>query len=541
MDSLTLQQPASPLQGLLSNPALRQLLTLVGMAASVALGVMVILWSRTPDYNSLYANVSDQEAAEMVEVLQTAGIPYKLMANGGISVPAKSVHEARMQLAGEGLPASTELGLDMLKDDPGFGVSQFIENKRYIHGLETELGRTIAQLKPVRDARVHLAVAKDSVFVRNRGKTTASVLLDVRSGQRLESEQVAAIVYLLARSINGLEAEQITVVDQSGRMLNSPDSSTDHAMSANQFDHKRRVEESYVQRIEDLLSPIVGLGKVRAEVVADLDFTVSEQTEETFDPQKTVVRSEETSFNERRGDELAAQGVPGATSNKPPVSGNAGATADPEAQLKPIDTSREALRNYEVDRTVRHTRQATGEIRRLSVAVIIDNRESADAAGDVVSTPRTPEEIEQINSLVRETVGFDATRGDTIQVVNSSFETIAIGEAPEAIKFWETPAFRDVLKQGLGAMLVLIVIFGLLRPMSRGLLQAAGAPQLVNAGGAALPGSRMLAVEDSDAQSALAAPTNIPVEQRIENTRKLAADNPETVAQVVKTWVAEDG
>ncbi len=233
MDTVTLQNQPNSIQGMLSNTAVRQLLTMIAIAASVALGVLVILWTQSPDYNLLYANLDDQQAAEIIQSLEGAGIPYKVQGDGAVMVPAKRVHEARMKLAGEGLPSDSGVGLDMLQDEPGFGVSQFIETKRYNHGLETELGRTIAQLKPIKSARVHIALAKDSVFVRDRSKTSASVMLDLRAGQRLESDQVAAVVYFLSRSIHGLEAEQVTVVDQSGRMLNSPDDSSDYALSAN--------------------------------------------------------------------------------------------------------------------------------------------------------------------------------------------------------------------------------------------------------------------------------------------------------------------
>ncbi|MFK8029915.1 MAG: flagellar basal-body MS-ring/collar protein FliF [Gammaproteobacteria bacterium] len=543
MDSVTVQNPVTTAQSMLSNPAVRQLLTMVGIAASVALGVLVIMWTQSPDYNLLYANLDDEQTSEIVQSLEAAGIPYKLQ-NGGVTVPAESVHEARMKLAGEGLPSSSGNGLDMLQDEPGFGVSQFLEVKRYNHGLETAIGRTIEQLKPVKSARVHIAVAKDSVFVRNRSETTASVMLDVRSGQRLEKEQVGAIVFFLARSVNGLEADNVTVVDQSGRMLNSPDSSSDHANSANQFEHTKRVEDAFVERIEDILSPIVGAGKVRAQVVASLDFTKSEETKEVYDPDRSVVRSESTRFKERRGDAGGAEGIPGALTNQPPVGGNEEAN-NPE-DVNPIDSSRDAVRNFEVDRTISHTVQASGGIRRLSVAVIVDDRQSLDEEGNIINTPRTEAEVQQLNALVREAVGFDEARGDTIQVINSSFETMDMGEPPVDPKIWETPMFRDLLKQGLGVLLVLTLFFGALRPMSRSLIQAANAPQLAYAGAAGADGTasgRMLAVEDSDEVTTLpdSEPKEVPMEMRIDNARKLASENPETVANVVKTWVAEDG
>lgn len=540
MDSVTVQNPMATAQSLLSNTAVRQLLTMVGIAASVAVGALVIMWTQSPDYNLLYANLEDAQSSEIIQSLETANIPYKLQ-GGGVMVPAEFVHEARMKLAGEGLPSPSGTGLDMLHDEPGFGVSQFIETKRYNHGLETELGRTIAELKPVKRARVHIALAKDSVFVRDRSKTTASVMLEVRSGQKLENDQVDAIVYFLARSINGLEAENVTVVDQSGRMLNSPDNSTDAAVSGHQFEHTKRVEDDYVKRIEELLSPIVGIGKVRAQVVASLDYTQSESTKEIYDPDRSVLRSESTRIKERRGDAGGAQGIPGALSNQPPVAGNA-ANNNAGGDAASLDTARDAVRNFEVDRTISHTRQASGEIRRLSVAVIVDDRQSIDDEGNVQSTPRTAAEVQQLNALVREAVGFDEARGDTIQVINSSFETISIGEPPVDPKIWETPMFRDLLKQGLGVLLVLVLFFGALRPMSRSLIQAASSPQLAYAGVEGPATGRMLAVEDSgDDVAELPESKNVSVETRIDNARKLAAENPETVANVVKDWVAEDG
>lgn len=549
MDSVTVQnQPTAtaPMTAgsILAIPAVRQVLTMVAIAASVALGVMVIMWTQAPDYNTVYTNLDDMQVSEIVQSLETAGIDYKMQGSGTITVPAKLVHEVRMMLAGEGLPSESGTGLDMLQDEPGFGVSQFIETKRYNHGLETELGRSIAKLKPVKSARVHIALAKDSVFVRDRRKTTASVMLDVLSGQRLDKEQVGSIVYFLARSINGLEAEQVTVVDQSGRMLNSPETSGDYALSANHFEHTKRVEGDYVRSIEELLSPIVGAGKVRAKVVADLDFTRSEETQEVYDQDQGAIRSEATRIKERRGDAGQAAGIPGALTNQPPVGGNNGETADPEDQVTPIDTARDEVRNFEVNRTIRSVRQASGEIRRLSVAVIIDDRQLTDEEGNVTTTPRTAEELEQINALVREAVGFDQARGDSLQVVNSSFEVIDMGEPPAEPEIWETPLFRDLLKQGLGALLVLLLFFGALRPMSRSLIQAASAPQLAYAGmdeGAA--DGRMLDVdeEEDDEVAALPAPEEIPVEARIDNARKLASENPETMAGVVKDWVKEDG
>lgn len=541
MDSVTVQNAPVSAGNLLSIPAVRQVLTMVAIAASVALGVLVIMWTQTPDYNVVYANLDDAQAAEIVAALDAAGIPYRMEGGGTVTVPSKRVYEARMKLATENLPSDTGSGLDMLQEEPGFGVSQFLEIKRYNHALEAELARTISKLKPVKSTRVHIAKAKESVFVRDQKATTASVMLDVLSGQRLEKEQVDSIASFLARSVNGLDVENVTVVDQYGRMLNSPDDADEYAMSAKQFEHTRRLEQSLINSIEELLSPIVGMGKVRAKVVADLDFTASEETQEVYDPDQTAVRSETTRTKERRGDANQAAGIPGALTNQPPVGGNNAAPANPEDELQPINTEQDAMRNYELSRTVRSVRQPTGEIRKLSVAVIVDDRQTLDEEGAVLNNPRTEEELAQINALVREAVGFDEARGDTLQVVNSSFETIDMGEPPAEPKLWETPLFRDLLKQGLGVALVLMLFFGALRPMSRSLIQAASAPQLAYAGAQAGANGQMLDVEEAGSVAALPTPESVPVETRIDNARKLASENPETMAGVVKEWVAEDG
>lgn len=539
MDAAQQQPAAGTLGGLTSIPGVRQVLLLVGIAASVALGVVVVLWSQSPNYSLLYGNLEERDAAEVMQALQSAGISYRLQdGTGAITVPAKQVHEARLHLASQGLPQGAGLGVELIQQEQGFGTSQFMENARYHHILETELARTISNLKPVQSARVHLALPKQSVFVRDRKPASASVLLHLFSGGRMERDQVGAIVHLVASSIPNLDPGQVTVIDQQGRLLSSPEDSREYALTGSQFEHTRRVEETYTKRIEDLLTPLLGAGRVRAQVVADLDFTVTEETRESFTPDRTSLRSEVISQNQRRG-ELVPTGVPGALSNQPPESGTEVTEESAQTtQSVPFSSSSEATRNFELDKTISHVRQPVGRISRLSVAVIVDDRQTINAEGETVTAALTPQELERVTELVREAVGFDEARGDSVKVINQSFHSPPPLEPPPEPALWEKPFVRDLIKQGLGALLVLALVFGLLRPMFRSLLHP---PQ---------PARRALAVEGSSdllegGQGAIdegvaPARARLSYDDKVAAARSLAGQDPKQVAQVVKQWVSAD-
>ena len=535
--------PARPFQDLRSNPQFRQGLMLVLIAASVAIGFAVVLWSQSPNYGLLYNKLTDTAMADVVQALDAAGIQHKIDASGSsISVPAKHIHEARMKLAAQGLPESAGIGLEMMEEDPGFGVSQFMEKNRYHHALETELGRTITRIKAVETARVHLALAPPSVFVRDRRESKASVVLDVHPGLPMEPAQVAAIVHLVASSVPELSPDAVTVVDQNGRLLSSPRDNDEYALSAKQFEQRRRMEQDYASRIEELLSPVVGFGRVRAKVVAELDFTQIEQTQESYDPDRLAVRSESSSVEESTGNRDPA-GIPGALSNQPPVAG-ADAPGVQEGE-RPVNRSREDVRNFEVGRTISHTRRPTGSVQRLSVAVLVDSLRTVDADGNETVTPLDAAMLDRLTSLAREAVGFDEARGDTIEVVNASFEGTGAPAAGEPLKFWEQPLFRDLVRQGLGALVVLVIIFGVLRPAMRGLVTPPPqlTPQLATAGAgvAALPGGAE-AQTPTGAQPVgeLPAPAGPSFDEAVTAARTIAGNDPKRVAQVVKQWVAEN-
>jgi flagellar M-ring protein FliF len=540
---------------------LKPLVLLVGVAAAVAAGVGVMLWSVGPTYSLLYSNLPPEDAASITQALDSARIPYKLEDGAGsISVPAEQLGAARMKLAAQGLPEGGG-GVNALTKDPGFGVSAFMENARYQHALETELARTIASLQNVQGARVHLAMARQSAFVSDRRPGSASVFLQIKAGRRLDAETVQAIANLVASSIPEMSASQVTVVDQSGRLLSAPNSDNDLAMRDKMFEFAHRLEESYAQRIQEMLTPLVGPGRVRAQVVAQVDMATTEQTREQYNPQSQVVRSESVAEEAARNGAGNAGGVPGALTNQPPQPGvalppgaspvvaqsganpagtaGAGANATPNnsgstAVTGPDSTSRQSTRNYEIDRTMAYTRQPAGRVTRLSVAVLIDNLRTTDKDGKVTEKPLPADQVERLTALVRDAVGFDATRGDTVNVVNSSFlgETPAAQGELESVPFWERAWAQTLAKVLAGLLVLLILIYSVLKPLARGLINAAKAPLLRQ--------GALAAVSAGDGDARPEAPA-LEYEQQIAQARGLVTSDPKRGAQVVKSWVSTDG
>ncbi len=324
--------PSPPRSLLETIPGLKQVGLLVGVAAAVAAAIWLIIWSQGQNYAVLYGQLSDRESGQVMDALTAAGIEFKLNPSGAVSVPESKVQEARIRLASQGLPQSDSMGIEMIQKESALGTSSMMETARYQSVLETELARTIVKVQGVHSARVHLALPKPSVFLRDARKATASVMLQLYPGRRLEPGQVAAIVHLVASSVPELAAGDVTLVDQAGSLLNSPDESAEAAASTRAFEYTRKLEESYQRRIIELLEPIVGPGRVRATVTADLDFTLTEETRENYDPQKTAIRSEQTSSDSRKSSD-GAEGIPGALSNQPP--GTSGAPVLPGAAPTP--------------------------------------------------------------------------------------------------------------------------------------------------------------------------------------------------------------
>ncbi|KRG67940.1 flagellar MS-ring protein [Stenotrophomonas terrae] len=519
----------------------RRLGLMAMITVAVAAGLFVFFWAQKPQMMPLYTGLDQKATAEATDLLRSAQIPFELdAATGAISVPEKNVHDARLKLAGSGLTESGRLGFEMMERDPGFGVSQFVETARYQHALETELVRTISSLRPVRDARVHLAIPKPSAFTRQRDVASASVVLELRGGQQLERNQVDAIVHMVASSIPDLAPERVTVVDQSGRMLTIADPNSDAALNAAQFDQVRRLEGSYNQRIRELLEPMTGAGRVNPEVSVDMDFSVTEEARELYNAEPQKVRSEQISEN--TSTTAGPQGIPGATSNTPPGP----AAAPPATASTPTETSKNATRNYELDRTLQHTRQPPGRVNRVSVAVLVDHVPRAGANGKLADQPLSAAELTRVEALVKQAVGFNAERGDTVSVMNAPFVREAL--PVEAPKWWENPQVRDALRLVLGAIVVLALLFGVLRPALR---QITGTPKAL--AGPEDPLSADVQVLDDgtempalaadrlhlDGTPALALPVDA-YEERLRMAREAVKTDSKRVAQVVKGWVSND-
>ncbi|MGC3979890.1 MAG: flagellar basal-body MS-ring/collar protein FliF [Steroidobacteraceae bacterium] len=523
-----------------NNSGLKPVMVLVGLAAAIAAGVGVILWSKEPDYTLLLTKVGNDEISQVAQSLDSTGIPYKTdMSSGSVSVPADRLNEARLKLAGAGLPASG--GFASLTKDSGFGTSQVMETARYQYALEIELAKTVANLQPVEAARVHLAIPEQSAFIRDKRTASASVFVQLKNGRRLDSEQVNSIINLVASSIPGMDAKHVTVIDQQGRLLSSPEGDDDFALRDKQYEFAHRLEDMYTQRIEQLLSPLVGVGNIRAQVMADVDLSVTEETREQYNPQSQVVRSEQTSEAVSRSGG-GAEGVPGALTNQPPAGGTAAApnaaandttTQNAAADQASGNTNKQSTRNYEIDRTLAYTKQLPGHLKRLSVAVLVDNLRATDADGKVTETPWTPEQLESMTKLVRDAVGFDEKRGDSVNVVNSSFRPAAVEAAGElqSVPIWERPWVRDIAKLVIGLIVLLVLIQSVIKPLMRSLMaSAAPAPT-------PLPAPTQQALEQ---QSVGGAPAQKGYEQQIADARTLVNQDPARVAQVVKSWVADN-
>lgn len=555
-----------PFKQIARNPATRQLVLLVAVAAAVALGVAVVLWSRGPNYGLLYAGLEQKDASAITQELQANNTPYQLSSDGSsIMAPAADLAALRLKLAAKGLPQGSANSSTLPAADSPFGMSDLAERTRYQQLLEADLGATIGGLQSVRAARVHLALPKPSAFIRDSREASASVLVRLYPGRQLDAGQVAAIVHLVAASVPNLEARQVSVIDQQGQLLTT-DPESPGAVGDNRLRIATRIENTYAQRIEELLTPLVGPGRVHAQVHADLDFSRTEKATETFGHDHPALRSEQTSSERRGAGDGAAGGVPGALSNQPPVmvaqptaakpdAGKASATTATAttATASPGESSSSATRNYELDRTISHVSDPAGRLARLTVAVVLDNKLAAAAKPDnpdepaddgtaaPKSVPFSAQELQHLTELTKNAVGFDAARGDSVSVVNQAFQRGPAVDALPETPLWGRPGVLDLVKQGAGVLIALLVAFGLLRPLLKGLLRGETAAR-------ALPSPMpqiSVRVDDELAANEPArlggAMPTLSYEQRVGQARRMVGENSKQVAQVVRNWVSEDG
>ncbi len=531
----------------------RQLGLMIGLAATIAIGFAVVLWSQEPDYRVLYNDVAYADANEIVDQLQLFAIPYKFDASGrSILVPNEQLHKARLRLAAEGFSGDNTVGFELLDKEQGLGTSQFMENARYRRGLEGELARTISSMVSVRKARVHLALPKQSVFVRDQRKPTASVFLELLAGRKLDRVQVEAIANLIASSIPSLSSEDVTVVDQKGRLLNTRESDIDVVLAAKQLEYTRKIEETLLNRVNSILQPVVGLGNFRAEVSAEVDFTAVEQTDEIFNPDLPSLRSEQT-LDESTSGSNEARGIPGALSNQPPGAATVPEVADGEAGAagaEPPQSARsQATRNFELDRSISYTRHQMGRVKRLSVAVVVDDFLAAGTSAEAGKTAWSQQDLDRLTILVRDAVGFSALRGDSVNVLNSPF---AAPEefVDEEIPIWQQEWVWDIARKAAAGLFVLLLVFGLLRPILNNLAAASQKEKKdennpdgdISAQLESLEMDGMSAdqVTFSGIDSALSPTPNETYEYQLNAIRSMIAEDPAKVAQAIRQWVNED-
>jgi len=504
--------------------------------------------------------LSAGSSSDIVSYLRGRNLPFEVDENSGmILVPDNKLQELRLQLASDGLGNGADAGLEVLQKDQSIGTSQFMEQARYQHALETELSRTVAKLRGVASARVHLAVPKRTSFIRDRAKPSASVMLKMTPGRVLDEGQIQGIVHLVASSVPYLELSRVSVVDQWGRLLSKDNDNSALGVSTRQFEFTRTMEQAYSARIESLLAPIVGQGKVQAKVNAVLDFTHKQRRDEIYTGNPQKLRSEQIQDQSTSGAGLGG-GIPGALTNQPPAGGKvttgqsaAQQNAAPAAETETASNgnyNKSTTRNYELNKTISSTEDAPGRLRRLSIAVIVDDRTQVSDKGEVTQVSRDEKELDNIAALVKEAVGFDAKRGDTVQVINRRFEKTASLEALPAPGFWEQSWFSVLIKNVFAAILIALVLLLVIRPALRSLTNkseknAKNAKNADSNAAKAVPVGELARLEsvteNAGAQSGdpLAAPPRV-YGDILNLAREMAAEDPRRVATLLRQWVDND-
>jgi flagellar M-ring protein FliF len=518
------------------------------VAAIIALLSGSWMWSQTPDYRVLYSNLSDRDGGTIISSLQQMNIPYKMAEGGGaILVPSNEVYEVRLRLASQGLPKGSVVGFELM-DGQKLGMSEFLERVNYQRALEGEITRSIQSLSAVQGARVHLAIPRPSVFIREQQKPSASVLLSLYPGRNLDAAQVSGIAHLISSSVPDLPVKNVTVVDQGGNLLTGAgDGAGKQAgLDPTQLDYLHQVELSYVKRIESILMPILGVGNVKAQVAADLDFSMVEQTAETYKPNpvpnEAAIRSQQMS--ETNGDAgKQASGVPGALSNQPPGAASApitaavapGAGGGAGTAAGGGNVHKESTVNFEVDKTIQHVRQPVGGVKRLSVAVVVNHRKDAKGA----NKPLSSAELSQVQNLVKEAMGFSQARGDTLNVVNAAFTESEAEEIP-AVPLWKEPGnmalVKEVGKNLLIAALLFYLVFGVIRPILRDLAR----PHEHAGEHTGLSGEDGEETAEISPEAAAKAAQAAGYEENLKAAKELAKQDPRVVASVVKDWVGTE-
>ena len=542
----------------------QKILLMVAVAALIAVVVAGSTWVKQSDYRILFSNIGERDGGSIIAALDQMNIPYKFSESGGsILIPGDKVHEVRLRLASQGLPKGGGVGFELMENQK-FGISQFAEQVNYQRGLEGELSRTIQSISAVQAARVHLAIPKPTVFVREELKPSASVLLNLYAGRSLDPVQIAGVQNLVAASVPNLAPASVTIIDQSGTMLSQLKSKLmDAGLDPSQLKYIREIEANAIKRVEDILSPILGPGNYRVQVAADVDFSQSEQTAETHRPNATPpeisIRSQQTS--ESASTMPSAQGVPGALSNQPPVPATAPLTqpavpgagtpagqaapvpgqinaAGVQAQIsnvgQPINTRKDSTINYEVDRTIRHTKQAVGVIKRLTAAVVVNHRKDAKGAIKPLPDP----ELRQLNDIVKEALGFSQERGDSVSVANAPFT--AIEKSTLELPLWKDPEILALAKELFKYLAIAAIVGYLMFKVILPLVKAMQPPPPPEPQTRAQIGGTINIVDEEEGESRTPSAAQ-EFEKKLSHARELAQQDPKVVANIIKDWTGANG
>ncbi|WKX25395.1 flagellar basal-body MS-ring/collar protein FliF [Tatumella ptyseos] len=517
----------------------QKVILIVTTALSFAVIAALALWARSPDYRTLYGSLSEAEGGNIVSALTKMNVPYQLDPHtGAILVPSQQVRELRLRLASQGLPKSSTTGFELL-DDEKFGLSQFNEQVNYQRALAGELSRTIETLDPVVSARVHLAIPRPSVFVREKQPPTAAVTLTLQPGRVLDASQINAVVHLVASSVAGMSADNVTVVDQAGELLSGAGLAA-QTQNTTQLKYTQRVEKTVQQRIEQLLRPIVGQQNLRAQVTAEVNFDQQEQTDERYqpnsEPSKQAIRSAQRSQSELTAQQ--AEGVPGALSNQPTPPAQANIEGDKKsdastskAKRSPLQMNNESTVNYELDKTTRRTLLSTGGIKRLSVAVVVNYQTDKEGKEAALST----EKINQITSLVKQAMGYSEARGDTVNVVNTPFTAHEFTD--DYLPWWQQPQWISLATQTLRWLVVLIIAFILYRKIVSPALRHV--KETLNPAPIEIP-QETSTVDPSLNEAARKAQLRINAEQMSQRIRTMSENEPQVVALVIRDWMGSE-
>ncbi len=527
---------------------IRQMTLVVVLVISVAIAIFVVLFVQEPDYRPL-AKMDTEELIETLDYLDANLIDYKLEGNI-IQVRVDEYQKIKLGMSREGLAQAEQAGADIIMQDMGFGVSQRVEMERLKHAREKQIAATIEDISSIKKARVLLALPKENVFARREKKASATVVLTANRGSVISGEEVDAVVDIVASAVQGMEPERVTVTDSNGRLLNSGSQDSLSARARKEYEIERQRETEYQEKIDSILIPVIGIGNYTAQVDVTMDFTAVEQTQRRYNPDLPAVRSEMV-VEENSVGSIAA-GIPGAVSNQPPLDANIPEQAGGNGQVAPVPgrTTKESTRNYELDTTISHTKQQTGVIRRLSVSVAVDYLQTTGEDGTVTSEARSPEELLSIRRLLQGGIGFDVTRGDSLEVVSMPFSRIDTG-MEEELPLWEQPFFMPLVKWVMGGLVVIALIFAVIRPMLSRLInpedgQAADdfdADEGLDLGDDTI---NMLSQEFDEGQVGFAPDGSLMLpdlhkdEDVLKAVRALVANEPELSAQVVKGWLMQD-